>query len=251
MPLSTIAQQRLEKARLHAEKVKAAQARKAIIVESSQRMINKALDLAEERFKDSASSEKLAAVKFRSNKDRAEACRRRNEVILMKASKTLLHAKNVSTTVKLSIQEKQKRAEARRLAIQNGKISKAKDSQTKFFKLVEQQPVPASESTLTNQLEESKIQESVAEVSPMKVPRHFMGESVYMKEAGEKCDQFKQKLDDICGVNKAIDNLKIKTSPQKASLLPTSHRTYKKNAVAWCVTSQYQEATKDQEWELL
>ena len=250
MPLSTIAQQRLEKARIHAEKVKAAQARKAIIVETSQRILNKALDLTNERFKDTATTEKLAAVKYTSNKDRtlrADAFRahriRNNEIILMKASKTLLHAKNATTTVKLSIQEKQEKAEARRLAIQNSKISKAKDSQTKFFRIVEQQPVSASYSILSKQVEESKIQESV--------PRHFMGESVYMKEAGEKCDQFKQKLDDICGVNQAIDNLKIKTSPQKASFLPTSHRNYKKNAVAWCVTSQYQEAAKDQEWELL
>ena len=118
--MSTIAQQRLEKARIHAEKVKAAQARKAIIEEAGQRQAKKALEYTNARF-----SPSVTGVNFKSNKDRAEACRRRNEVILMKASKTLLHAKNVNRTVKLTILQKQEKAEARRLALQAAKIAKA------------------------------------------------------------------------------------------------------------------------------
>lgn len=190
LQLSTIAQQRLEKARIHAEKVKAAQARKAIIREEGQRQARKAFEYADRIYQ-----EKVELKGFKTNRERAEACRKRNEVILLKASKTLLHAKSVKQTAKLSIVEKQAKAEARRLAIQNERIQKAKDAQTKHFHVVEK-TAEEQKANFNPSFEESKTQE-VAEVNPMKVSRHFMGESIYMKDAGEKCDQIKEKLDKI------------------------------------------------------
>ena len=51
----------------------------------------------------------------------------------MKASKTIIHAKNINNKAKASLKEKQERAEARRLALQESKINKAKQAQTRHF----------------------------------------------------------------------------------------------------------------------
>ena len=67
----------------------------------------------------------------------------------MKASKTIIHFKTVNNKAKISLKEKQEKAEARRLALQESKISKAKEAQTRHFKLSEQ-TIPVSESILTN-----------------------------------------------------------------------------------------------------
>ena len=62
-----------------------------------------------------------------------------------------------------------------------------------------------------------------------------------MKEASDKCDEYKQKLEGLSGHQIARD------PNSDTSLLPRN-RTYKKNAVGWAYSTEYK--GPEDEWEL-